>query len=699
MVGTEEIIRENTRRHRQINKPYNPLTGEGCQGERVCLRIKDAPDSIVYIPKPMMKEKICRRLKKYGSIEGIFLRHGIIPEKEDIETIWIEFCEKRIKYDFEFFAFVYQTIEDGLTAQDVPFRLNRGQRRLLDKLEKMRLSGMPIRIILLKARQWGGSTLTQLYMFWIQLVHRKNWNSVICGHLKDTAITIRSMFDKAIEQMPAIGGVKYSIKPFNRTLNIKEVPERGCRITVGSAEEPDSVRGQNAKLAHFSEVGLYPDTEKKKTADLIASVIGTMKRVPYTMVVYESTAKGVGDFFHTEWEKAKKGETAFEPVFVEWFLIDIYREPLEGNFYNHSGKKIKGSIEGFVKTLNDYEINLFNNYEGCTLENINWYRGKLSEMSSVALMHQEFPSNDIEAFQDSGLPAFRSEDIEALRRDCKQPVAIGDITSDCSPTLAKLEPQRRKEVLANVRFVEDTDLLHELATIDPQRKNLKEQNRLKVWEYPEYDRISNRYVVVVDTGGRSQSADYSVIAVFDRYYQMYGGVPEVVAEWRGHIDHDILVWLSAQIAVYYNNALLVIESNTHETEANEGDHAEFIFDTIAEYYENLYSRTPADKIKEGVPAKWGFHTNRSTKTMIMDNYVAILRERGYIERNEQALNEARVYEKKKNGAYGAKEGQHDDILMTRMIGCYICYDLPTPKVVDAATKRAKRIRPISEASL
>ena len=105
---------------------------------------------------------------------------------------------------------------------------------------------------------------------------------------------------------------------------------------------------------------------------------------------------------------------------------------------------------------------------------------------------------------------------------------------------------------------------------------------------PDEVKLRDRYVVVVDTGGRSEKADYSVIAVFDRYWMMYGGVPELVAQWRGHIDHDILVWLSAQIATYYDNALLVIESNTHETEKNDGDHGEFIFDTIAEYYPNLY---------------------------------------------------------------------------------------------------------------
>jgi len=60
----------------------------------------------------------------------------------------------------------------------------------------MRTAGKPIRLILLKARQWGGSTLVQIYMAWIQLVHCRNWNSVICAHLKESAANIKGMYSK-----------------------------------------------------------------------------------------------------------------------------------------------------------------------------------------------------------------------------------------------------------------------------------------------------------------------------------------------------------------------------------------------------------------------------------------------------------------------------------------------------------------------
>ena len=86
-----------------------------------------------------------------------------------------------------------------------------------------------------------------------------------------------------------------------------------------------------------------------------------------------------------------------------------------------------------------------------------------------------------------------------------------------------------------------------------------------------------------------------------------GGVPEVVAEWHGHIEHDMLIWKAAQIAYAYGNALLVVESNTLETEGTEGDNFEYVLDEIKDYYTELYSREQsAEQIKEGAPVNIWF---------------------------------------------------------------------------------------------
>lgn len=677
MQDIRDTITENRRRLDYISQPYNQHTGEGCDAvPRVRLCLPDYPIPVQWIPEEMyQKEPICRKLEQYGSVKAYLTAYlsqgGTEYEHHHYEDFLLHFFQCRIKYDFEYFAHECLTIEDGRNGSgDIRFTLNRGQRRLLTKMEEMRLAGIPIRVILLKARQWGGSTLVQLYMLWIQLVHKRKWHSVICAHLDQAAKHIRGMFQRALTNYPALTDDKYTLEPYQGTQNIKEVRARGCRITVGSAESPDSVRSQSAFMIHYSEVALFPTTDMNKPEKLIGATSSVVKRLPFSMIVYESTAKGIGNFFHTQWIKAQKGESAFVPVFVEWFLIDMYSEPLTIPY------------EEFIPTLTEYEWSLFD--KGATLEAINWYRGKSGEAADESSMQEEFPSDDIEAFQHSGRPVFKVTHVERLRKNCQEPIATGDVHGKSSASAAKLRPELRREVLKEIKFTEDVKGL------------------FKIWEYPDLlQKVSNRYVIFVDTGGRSYKADYSVITVFDRYWMMYGGKPAVVAQWRGHIDHDILVWKAAQIATYYGNALLVFESNTHDTEKNnntDGDHTEFIFDTIADYYNNLYSRTPADKIIEGVPPKWGFHMNRVTKPMIIDTYTSVLREEGYIEPDNDAVNEARWFEKKANGTFGAIEGQHDDILITRMGGLHVCFELPLPVIVTEK-KKIKRREILGESSL
>lgn len=710
MIDVKSIIKRNTEKHKALDKPYNPITGEGCVGERVRLVVTDAPCFVTsenmetesftfHLPKPMMQTKIFKQLKKYGSVEKLFEATGIELNLHTYLAFWTTFCEVRIEYDFEYFAVAYQTIEDGDSGEDIPFQLKRAQCRFLERLERMRLDGVPIRIIILKARQMGLSTVTQLYMAWIQIIHKKNWHSVIAAHLMDSANTIRAMFDKVVEHMPSINGEKYTIGPFNYRQNIKIIHQTGCRITVGSAENPDSVRSQNPKMAHLSEVAFYPNTTMKSTSQLIGSIISPIKRKPLTMIVFESTANGVGDYFHSQWEKAKKGESAYEPVFLPWYYDDRYTEAIEGYYNNESGKRTEGTIEDFILSLNEYELNLFYNHEECTLENLNWYRGKNAEMDTDELMKQEFPSDDIEAFQDSGLPAFRSQHIERMRSTCKPPIAVGELVGDASPALFKMKSNDLKAILSNIHFVEDKEATAAAKASDPKFRERKLKDKLCIWDYPDTsERVSDRYLVVFDPQkGISEAADWGVITVIDRYSMMYDDKPEIVAQWRGKIDKDISIWIAAQIAKYYNNALLVVESNTYDTD-NKEDDAETIFNILAEYYDNLYSRTPADKIKEGKPVKYGFHTNKSTKPLIRSTYVAILREQSYIERLEDALDEARLYEQKQDGSFGAKDGHHDDIIMTRMIGLYICFfEMPKPTLIKEERPQRAR-RPVGESS-
>lgn len=658
-----DYIKENAIRLDKFRKTYDPFTGEGSTAvPREKVYIQELGQ--LFLPAAMIQEtKWIPDLVKCGSIKDFLRQHLYWEHSVETEEIVIEELIKiRIRYDFEFWAASFVHITDKLTAKSINFILNYPQRILLGKYEKQRSEGKPIRLILVKARQWGGSTLTQIYMAWIQLVHKTSWNSVICAHVKDGSSTIKGMYTKLLQDYPAAllpNGETPRFQPFEHRQNISIIKATDCKVTIGSAESPESVRSQNIYMVHFSEVAMFPDTPQKRTADLISSIVSSIPISPYTVVVMESTAKGEGDYFYNEYQAAKQGKSDKEPLFIPWFLIPIYTLPVS-------------DYKTLIETLSPYENFLWE--KGVTLEAIAWYREKRRSYQSHQQMMSEFPSDDIEAFAATGEGVFDKYLVERLKKNCRPPRHIGEIIS-------KTHHTKSKESLSDLQFKEDVT------------------GKLFIWEYPEERAVSDRYITVVDVGGRGEKADYSVILVMDRYWQMYGGVPEVVAQWYGHIDHDLLVWKAAQIAAFYNKALLVIESNTLETENTDGEHTEFILDTLAGAYPNLYSRTDPVKIREGAPVNYGFHTNRSTKTMIIDNMVAILRDEPYVERDESACFEFNIFEKKPNGTFGAKEGQgnHDDKVMARMIALYICYRLPLPREINNTAGKKKKNPLSSEA--
>jgi hypothetical protein len=229
-----------------------------------------------------------------------------------------------------------------------------------------------------------------------------------------------------------------------------------------------------------------------------------------------------------------------------------------------------------------------------------------------------------------------------------------------------------------------------------------------VWDLPEVDpdeQVTHRYLVVVDIGGRSRKADWSVILVLDRLFMIEGGQPMVVAQWYGHIDMDLLSWKAMQIAAFYDDALLVIESNTLETHDKDrdvdGDNSQFILQQIRDVYPNIYARRQKEEdILNGKELKYGFHTNVSTKPMVIATLVMAIREHSYVERDERCLDEYNFYERKPNGAYGAIAGKHDDLLMTRAIGLHICFfEMDPPRVIPRLTMSPHALpRAISEAS-
>jgi hypothetical protein len=646
----KQIISENDKHREALFSEYDPATGVGSPIERVRLTLT-REGRYVLIPKYIASSSAFAQMLQYDSVEEY-----IETNKFDKDEVFEVITRLRIKYDFEYWACTCATIFDKISGQEVKFRLRKAQRKLLKVLVETAFALKPIRIILLKARQWGGSTLIQLFSSWIQLFHRKNWNSVIATHIEEAARNIRTMYTLMGERHPKeIQEVRF--KAFEGSSKNKQVVDRGCVIYIGSMERPNSLHSGNYKLVHCSEVGLWKATKERKPSDFVNAFEGSVPLEPFTMVALESTAKGTGNFFHTMWMGATRGENAYTPVFVAWWEIDMYTKP----FSSYQEMKM------FVESMNEKELYMFQ--LGATLEGLNWYREKRKSYENDWDMQEGFPSTPEEAFVTSGRKAHHPLHIKQMEVFTKKPLYIGEMFADA--------PSGKEAINNSLMF-------KELAKGD-----------FWVWSLPDKSKLyEHRYLVSLDIGGSAAKADWSVIRVLDRLPMMNGGVPEFVATYRFHMDQDLTAWRAVQVAKYYNDALLVVEANVLNTFQTEGNFTATVLDIISHVYPHLYYRDSPEKIKEGLPAKYGFWTG-SNKSEIVSVVNKGLRDMGFIERDQRMLDECGWYELKPNGTYGAIDGQHDDIYMSSGICLWVSAKMPLPAevpIINMSTASMSRIR-------
>jgi len=651
MANIQDIIAENDKRVAILNQPYNPITGEGSPIERFPVYFFESSTRPVFLPVSMRQLDIIQDFirSQKRTIESYCISKGL-----DTEQTANAIHEARQDHDFEFWCYTTVKIKPKTGGKLIQFKLNKAQRKIVGRMEAQRQAGKPIRLILLKARQLGGSTVIQIYISWIQIRHKTNWNSLIAAHINQAATNIRSMMKTVITNYPL---QSLSFRPFEGTHNIKIVPERSNKITIGSMETPDSIRSEDAACFHGSEISSWKKTDGKKPEDLIQSILGTILDTPYTVVALESTAKGVGNYFHRTWTEAKR-TGVYDPIFVAWWEIEMYQKPFESE---------KEKID-LIKSMSEYEKQIWG--YGATLEGLKWHRYKLSEYNGdMTIMSAEFPSDDVEAFQSSGHRFFPVAVVQKARKFVSKPLYVGEVYGDA---------MKGPEALQNIRV---------------EKAN---QGNYSVWAEPEiYPDVKylNRYCVTVDIGGRSKGADDSVIKVYDRFWMMDGGAPELAACWAGKIDFDHLAWKAVQICKMYDDAFMIPEINKMREDTSnfdEGDQFYTLVDEIVGHYGNIFCRTNPEQILKGMPTLYGFHMNIQTKPMVLNALNAAYRDDAIINHDSRSMDQADSFENKGNGKTGAVEGGNDDHVIADALAAWGCIHYMPP--VQEVELKPEKIR-------
>lgn len=300
----------------------------------------------------------------------------------------------------------------------VPFRLNDAQRKLYAVAKRQQDAGKPVRLIILKARQLGFSTLTEGLIFHA-CATRKNVNALIVAHREDATANLFRMSKLFYDELPA------PVKPMLRASNAQELvfenpsklrserearPGLRSRIRCATAGGRGIGRSDTLQCVHLSEYAFWPDGADGK-ASTLAGILQAVPSLPGTMVVIESTANGFEDF-KERWDAAVAGENDFEPVFFAWFENPDYSMPVvPGTEWTPEERDLKAA----------YRL---------TDEQLQWRRWCIANNcgGSLDMFRQEYPSSPGEAFLHSGTGVFDNEQIVLRLERLPSPAGRGEFT-------------------------------------------------------------------------------------------------------------------------------------------------------------------------------------------------------------------------------------------------------------------------------
>jgi hypothetical protein len=312
---------------------------------------------------------------------------------------------KKLQTDFDYYSRNCLLIRTKDGTVD-PFTLNDAQLYIHKRIEEQRDKTGKVRAIILKGRQQGCSTYVEGRYYW-RTTHRKGVRAFILAHESESTGALFEMAKRYHDNCPKF------VKPVIRSSNAKELSfaELDSGYKIGTAGNDSVGRGTTIQYFHGSEVAFW-----KNTGELTKGILQAVPDAPETEVIYESTANGVGNFFHQQCVKAMKGDTEFQFIFVPWFWQKEYTKPVPGDF-----------------KPTDEELTLVDLY-GLDKGQLVWRRNKIQELSTDGMdggkaFKQEYPNNPNEAFQvsgDNGLISPASV-MKARKSECSAngPIVIG----------------------------------------------------------------------------------------------------------------------------------------------------------------------------------------------------------------------------------------------------------------------------------
>ena len=387
----------------------------------------------------------------------------------------------------------------------IDFTLNEPQQRLYDIIKEQRKLKKPVRIIILKARQMGFSTLTESILF-KETATKFNINTGIIAHKEEATTNLFNMSKRMYANLPD------EMKPSLKNSNAKELifdnyegTGLKSKIKCMTAGSDGVGRSDTFNNLHISELAFWVGDKKSTMTGLLQAV----PNLPNTMIIIESTANGF-EYYKDLWDMAVKGESDFIPLFVGWNELKEYQMPYTGFELTEEEKKLQ---------------ELYN----ISLEQLTWRRWCIANNcgGDVEQFKQEYPINPQEAFLSTGNCIFNKENVIARLQSTPKVLKQGYFIYN--------EAEAIKGNMTDIKWVND------------------KKGFIKIYEMPDSPVVS-KYAIGGDTAGDTMGDEFSADVINAKTLTQ-------VASLEMQTDEDLYAKQVYCLGMYYKWAMVGLETN------------------------------------------------------------------------------------------------------------------------------------------
>ncbi len=516
----------------------------------------------------------------------------------------------------------------------VPAKPNILQRRMAVAFVTLRLKGVPIRMIVCKIRQCGGTT------FGLETIYTESRNK------RTEALIIADDIENSKKILSRLGDYRTN-DAFDWGNTMSQIQGK-TRFSHGSNIEVDSAQSWNPGVARtrqaalFSEIGKWPKKGVRNDASIARSVLPSIPQRPGTVVIAEGTPEGASGWMYTTWQgglyldeflaKLEAGEpvpgNGWVKVFAAWFEFEENRLPIR--------QHVRDAI---LRSLSEREQRGIELY-GWTPEQIAWRRATIANECSDSedAFDEYYPEDDETCWLTSGRPRFNQRAIASLKKRASSLTPeIGFLVRQENGTVSWTpDPSGDIEIFEHPR-----PGMRYLNWCDPATGEDQTQGK-----DPDRHSIGTMRVAYADETGNERNT-----MVVARVRPPFRGESDLVA---AHI---------ANLSSYYGRSIVVLEVNM-------GLH---ILELLKYKNVPLYRRKviAMDPEQQDEKFQFGFKLkDRNLRRAVLDCLATHLREGKLDCFDPHALEEMRSFRIDDNGDERAPSGKHDDDVLGIAMALY-----------------------------